>query len=352
MKISFNNNDHIFQVNCLHDLKTIKQYLNDIDIHLNPFLEDWFSDSDFIEVSTSGSTGNPSIVKMTKESMMQSAKLTLSYFSLNENDLIVNCLPIKFIAGKMMLVRAMIGNLHIRLIKPIDAPLSTFPEIDIAFTALTPSQIEKGLKNSISKLKYIETIIIGGAPVSNDLINKLQFISANCYASYGMTETITHIAIQKLNNGFQDSFQSLDSIGIKYHDIDKLSISAPHLQNSPIETTDIVEIVSPSSFKWLGRSDFVINTGGVKIFPENIENKISKLINGSFFIHKKKDQMYTELPVLVLLVQQNIDWIGIENKLNKLEVPKALYLTNKFVYTESGKINRIKSFDKAKEIEK
>jgi len=353
LKISLKNSASIFELNNQNDLDKIDaSLLNEIDPSIYSFLKEWFSISKEIKVSTSGSTGKPSIISTPKDSMRKSALLTLKYFKLQEGDFIVNCLPVNFIAGKMMLIRALIGNLHIYLLKPSDAPLCAYPNANIAFTALTPSQIEKSMHQCDRSFENIETIILGGAPISDNLRDQLKTLSPNCYATYGMTETITHIALQKINNGSEKDFSTLESVEINYHNNDCLSISAPHLKNAPILTNDIVKITSPTSFSWLGRSDFVINSGGIKIVPEILESKISKLITGAFFIHKIAHPIYTQIPVIVLEQEQIINWEEISKVLTKIELPKAMFHNESFAYTGSGKINRLISFKNSKEIKK
>jgi O-succinylbenzoic acid--CoA ligase len=253
------------------------------------FLYDWFTEKETIEVQTSGSTGAPKKILLSKESMRASAQLTLDYFDINEGDIILQCLPSQFIAGKMIWVRALVGNLIILVAKPSSNPIKEL-ESKVKFAAMTPHQVTTVLDESPEKMNFIETLIIGGAPVSNVLLERLQGLKTKCFATYGMTETITHIAVKKLNHKDQsDYFETLPTVSIELGEHDNLKILAPHISGVWIETEDIVELIDSRRFKWLGRKDFVINSGGVKLFPEVIEEKISHLITERFFITKKED---------------------------------------------------------------
>ena len=182
------------------DVIKYSEFFNSVDEAIVSFLLSWFDQSEIIKVQTSGSTGTPSIIELEKSAMRTSATLTLKRFNLSTDELMVNCLPVKFIAGKMMLVRAIVGRLKLKLVKPSNNPLKDFPKETIQFTALTPPQLESGIPSNLEEINRIETIIIGGAPITPSLQEKILVLHSNCYATYGMTETITHIAVQSLNN--------------------------------------------------------------------------------------------------------------------------------------------------------
>lgn len=63
------------------------------------FLEEWFSDSPYLTVKTSGSTGTPKLLKVRKEQMMQSARLTCEFLGLRQGDSVLLCMPLQYIAG-------------------------------------------------------------------------------------------------------------------------------------------------------------------------------------------------------------------------------------------------------------
>jgi len=317
---------------------------------IGDFLLDWLNTKDNITVTTSGSTGNPKLLASKKQSMVHSALATGDYFGLAPGNKALHCLPTGFIAGKMMLVRALILGLELDLVEPNSNPLSHSNK-HYDFCAMVPLQLQQ----SIPQLKNIKTLIVGGAPVSKKLQNQIQDTSCNIYATYGMTETVTHIALMKLNNvsslqedkttpSANENFITLPNIGIETDDRGCLVINAPRLTDKPVVTNDMVELTSKSSFKLLGRADNVINSGGVKLFPEQIEEKLAQVIEEPFFVASKKDDSLGESLILVVEGLPNADHLktaikGIKN-LNKYEIPKEILSVPQFVTTASGKLQR------------
>ncbi len=318
--------------------------LQEFDAEALVFLKKWFDNNEDIIVKTSGSTGTPKKISLSKEKMKQSALNTISYFKLQEGDTILQCLPSSFIAGKMIWVRAIIGKLNVLM-----APIKSNPIKDLQqtvdFAAMTPLQATTVLSETPEKFDFIKKLIIGGAPVSVQLLEDLQDIKPICYATYGMTETITHIALQPLNGKYKsDHFEALDGISFSLGESQNLEIHAPFLSEKPFITEDIVSLKDATHFKWLGRKDFVINSGGVKLFPEQIEQKLSKLISSRFFIYGIKDDKFGEVPVLVIESKEEIDLSKLNQVLSKIEMPKKVFYLTHFVETQSGKVDRRVSF--------
>ena len=317
---------------------------------IGDFLLDWLNDKDAISVTTSGSTGSPKLLALKKQSMVHSAVATGDYFGLAPGNTALHCLPTGFIAGKMMLVRALILGLELDIVEPNSQPL-LFIDKPYDFCAMVPLQ----LQNSINQLRDIKTLIVGGAAVSNKLQNKIQETNCNIYATYGMTETITHIAVKKLNNlpslrGSKtkqpdgETFEILPNISISKDDRECLVINAPQLTDVPVVTNDIIEICSKNSFKLLGRIDNVINSGGIKLFPEQIEEKLAQVIEASFFIASRKDDSLGECLILIIEGSRNIEQITKAIKtltnLNTYEIPKQIFCIPQFARTNSGKLQR------------
>lgn len=313
---------------------------------IGDFLLDWLNDKDVVSVTTSGSTGNPKLLTLKKQSMVHSALATGDFFSLKPGNTALHCLPAKFIAGKMMLVRALILGLELDLVEPNSQPLLSNKKA-YGFCAMVPLQ----LQNSINQLSSIKSLIVGGAEVSSKLQENLQNTNCDIYETYGMTETVTHIAVKKLNNFMslregttKQSFKTLPNINIKKDNRDCLVISAPKLTDEDIVTNDIVELYSEDSFKLLGRIDNVINSGGVKLFPEQIEKKLSKIIDEPFFVASKKDHSLGES--LILVVEGLVDSVVLKKAIKNLknldtyEIPKEIFSIPQFVTTNSGKLQR------------
>ncbi|WP_437372170.1 AMP-binding protein [Maribacter litoralis] len=311
--------------------------------HIGEFLLDWIDDSQTLFVKTSGSTGQPKTISLKKEHMINSALATGSYFNLKPKSTALLCLPASYIAGKMMLVRAMVLGLNIHFLPPSSYPLEGVKD-SFDFGAMVPLQVG----NSLSKLHQVHKLIIGGAPISISIREELKGVDNSSYETYGMTETITHIAIKPLNNKeVKDTpFSVLPNVELTTDDRGCLVINAPKITDEIVRTNDVIELVSNSEFKWLGRIDNVINSGGVKLHPEHIEKVISKYIDTPFFVTGLPDEELGQKIVLVAenttkqKIQKIIDFI---TDFKKFEKPKAILVSKEFQRTESGKVQRAKT---------
>ena len=346
------------------------------------FLSDWFNDNDFVVVKTSGSTGKPKEIRLKKEYMINSAMATGEYFDLQSKITALLCLPTDFIAGKVMLVRALTLGWRLDIVEASSNPLKSIKK-QYDFSAMIPMQV----LNSLAKLSQINKLIIGGGVVSNELEAQLQNINTICFATYGMTETITHIAARKLNNfsvianeakqsvikseitssqvprNEDNHYAELDSVS-HYKTLPNVSISkdnrgclvinAPKVSDEVVVTNDLVEILSKTEFKWLGRYDTIINSGGIKLIPEQIELKLTAIIDNRFFVAGIPDTILGEK--LLLIIEQDVISSEYEKSvilnevknlksLSKYEVPKEIYFLPNFIETETKKIQRQKTLD-------
>ena len=303
-------------------------------LDVNQFIEDWFSSPDEMTLQTSGSTGKPKSISVKKEWMRNSARLTGKTFGLAQGDSALLCMPMKYIAGKMMVVRALELGLNLKVVEPSSNPLKDL-ESPIDFAAMVSLQLEKSL-NDLNKVKKL---IVGGGRITPQLVEKLQSVSMQVFETYGMTETLTHVAIKPLNGSNKsDCFHALDGVHFEKDERDCLVIHATDLNPEPIVTNDLVELLDEKSFRWLGRHNNVINSGGIKIIPEVVEAKLSSTISDRrYFITGLPDESFGEKVVLVV-EGERID-ITMES-LDKYEKPKEIYFIPKFVETESGKVTR------------
>jgi len=277
--------------------------------------------------------------------MVQSAKLTINRFRLAEGDVFLTCLPVQFIAGMMMVVRAFIAKAGLVAITPSANPLSHL-EQEIDFAALTPLQLEHAFTVNPERIALIKQIIIGGAPISKKLLSLIQTCEYDTrfYHTYGMTETITHVAIKELQQAsYTDKYIALPGVTLSTTDDSRLIVEAKHLAHSPIITNDIVEMSSPSSFSWIERADNVINSGGLKLFPAALENQIDHLIVGEFFLTGFADETLGQRLVLVLV--DSDDHVDIEilrenlsATLAKNQNPKEIVKVKALLKTTTGKI--------------
>ncbi|WP_289044386.1 AMP-binding protein [uncultured Olleya sp.] len=302
------------------------------------FLLDWLDDNEFLSVNTSGSTGQPKSITLSKQAMVNSAIATGDYFNLKPGNTALLCLPASYIAGKMMLVRALILGLEIDNVQPTTTPkINQNKHYD--FCAMIPAQAEK----SLDQLDAIKTLIIGGAQVSKALKQQFSGLKTQVFETYGMTETITHIAVKQINITTTNIFTTLPGITISQNKKECLVIDAPQLTANQIITNDVVKLHSNTTFEWLGRIDNVINSGGVKLFPEQIEAKLQSKIKGRFFITAQKDDTFGEVPVLVLEAKDNQVNPDTFTDLSNIQTPKVILAINAFAETSSGKVNRLKT---------
>ena len=310
------------------------------------FLLNWLDNKNYIQVNTSGSTGKPKLIKVKKQAMVNSAIATGIFFKLKPGDSVLHCLPTKFIAGKMMLVRAIILGLEIDIIEPKLKP-SFNTNKKYHFTAMIPTQ----LKNALKHCGNIKTIIVGGAPVLCSLRKDIQNLNSNVFETYGMTETLTHIAVKNINNtanmgsklSKKHCFQTLPKVSVSQDERDCLIIDAPQIADGKIVTNDIVKLHSQTEFEWLGRYDNVINSAGIKLYPEQIEAKIQSKISSRFFISSIPDETYGEKVVLVVEGNSNVLDGSIFSELTTYQTPKHIYTIPKFIETGSGKVQRNKT---------
>lgn len=299
---------------------------------IGEFLLDWFDNKEYIEMTTSGTTGLPKLVRLEKQAMIQSALATGDFFGLGPGDKALLCLPVQFIAGKMMLVRSLILGLDIDVVSPSAAPL-TYNKNKYDFVAMVPLQVQ----NSVEKLKNIKKLIIGGAKIDSALEKQLLPLKTQIYETYGMTETITHIAAKKVG---EKAFSILPNVRISKDDRDCLVISLPSVSDEPIVTNDLVELVNENQFVFLGRIDNVVNSGGVKLIPEQIESKLIGKISNRFFVTGVPDTTLGEKLILVVEGEKQEFASDFFDVLGKYEKPKEIVFVPKFKENENGKLLR------------
>lgn len=316
---------------------TLKQIHNADSSTIN-FVEEWHNELPYIMAKTSGSTGKPKEIRLLKKDVAQSATATCSFFNINSNSTLVSPLSSNYIAGKMMIVRAIISGAKLWIEQPSNNPLQQdYGSIDLL--PIVPSQVD-WLINECKYTHTIRNLIIGGGVLSKQREDGITRLNLNAYATYGMTETCSHIALRKLPN---DIYQTLPGISITQDDRKCLKVEATQFSFKELTTNDIIEIIDSTHFKWVGRYDNVINSGGVKIYPEDIERKLSEIISQPFFIIGSPDEKWGECVTLYVENGNENHKKLIEycrNTLDKYSVPKRIICVKQFERTESGKIIR------------
>jgi len=275
-----------------------EQQLSDFERKVLNFTQAWLSEKETFEFQTSGSTGTPQRMSFHRNEIRASVRLTQQTFELLNGQKALLCLDPDFIAGKMMIARALEIGLDLHCLAPSADPLQSWKPEPIKFAAMVPYQLEAILQSgtSIQKLSHIDTIIVGGSAVSTQLENKLQNLPTRFYETYGMTETLTHIAIRKLNPA-EKEFHTLPGVKISLDQRLCLNIQVEHLGPETIQTNDLVTLLASDSFQVIGRYDNIINTAGIKVSPESVESKIAEALHTTlpgidYFIVGEKDESF------------------------------------------------------------
>lgn len=311
---------------------------------LYQFLNEWFSDSDSILVQTSGSTGDPKPIKLPKQVMIRSAERTIDYFGLKKNDRLLLSLPCRYIAGKMMVVRAIVGQMNLIAVDPA-TDFDFLQQETFDFGAMVSNQVFKlfELTSGKEKIQNIRNLLIGGSAISAELETRISSLSNRIVSTYGMTETASHIAIRELSGDRKSAFYNcLPGISVSLGETGCLTVHLPEFDEA-LETNDLAEVQSATSFRILGRADSVIISGGIKFSPELIEQKLEGIINRRFIISSVPDEKLGEK--LALIIEGDaFDTSTLEQKLAKIlsnfERPRLITFRKKFYETASGKIIR------------
>jgi O-succinylbenzoic acid--CoA ligase len=308
------------------------------------FIDEWNNEGLDIEVNTSGSTGAPKEIRLKKSRVKASALSTGKFFNFKDEETALLNLSPEYIAGKLMIVRAIEHGMRLVVAPLANDPLETLDNRQIDFAAFVPTQIEAILLNetSATKLNSMKNIIIGGAPLHPDTENELSNFHPKIYASFGMTETITHFALRRLGTPF---YKCLDGFTVSADDQSCLVVHENEVVSEMLFTNDVIELADPHTFKWLGRIDNVINSGGLKIYPEKVEKMIAHLIpNNRFYVTAKKDASYGEIAVLVVEGEIENEQLlsDAKDSLPKHHAPKEVVVEVEFDETPTQKIIRKK----------
>lgn len=299
------------------------------------FLLDWFDNKSYMDMNSSGTTGVPKLIRVEKQAMLNSAIATGDFFGLEPGNKVLNCLPTEYISGKMMFIRAFILGLDMKFVAPSSHPLDYIDE-EFDFCAMVPLQA----KNSLKKLKNIKTLIVGGAKVHKALEQELSKLRIKVYETFSMTETITHIAAKRIG---ENAFTVLPNVSVAVDERQCLVIDAKNISDTLIITNDIVNLLSDKQFVWIGRIDNIINSGGIKLSPEKIEEKLSTLIPRRYFVHGVPDIILGEKLVLYIEGEPIEIEDAVFSVLDKYEKPKDIVFIPKFKQTATGKIKRKES---------
>ena len=319
------------------------------------FLEEWNNDSEYVEVKTSGSTGEPKRMMVEKRRMLASARITCDFLGLKPGDTALLCMSTDYIAGKMMVVRSIERGLKLTTVEPSGHPLKNCPlgsskNCQFDFSAMVPLQVYNSLQvpEERERLKQIRHLIIGGGAIDDALAAELRDFPNNIWSTYGMTETLSHVALRQLNGPeASEWYTPFPSVHLSLTDEGCLVINAPEVCPTPLITNDIAEL-SPSPFgegrgevfRILGRKDNVICSGGIKIQAEEVERQLKPYLRVPFIISKRADEKFGE--VVVLLTEGSPDEARTicERILPKFHRPRVYLHIDQIPLTENGKLAR------------
>lgn len=314
-------------------------------LDLQEFLTDWFNDSPYMTVQTSGSTGVPKQLTVRKDQMIQSASLTCSFLGLEQGDTALLCMSLQYIAGKMMVVRSLVAGLNLILHPPSGHPLADV-EAPLTFAAMIPLQVYNSLQIPEEKARLYQTkvLIIGGGAINSTLEAAIRQLPNLVYSTYGMTETLSHIALRRLNGSeASPCYKPFPSVSLSLSADDTLVIHAPLVCDTCLFTNDVAHIHSDGSFVILGRKDNIINSGGIKVQTETIEEILRSIISVTFAITAVAHPKFGE--AIVLLVEKPTDTECLKAKISTLlpnyQQPKYIREADKIPLTGSGKTDRI-----------
>jgi hypothetical protein len=310
------------------------------DVSPSPWEKGWAG-----EVMTSGSTGSPRVFKVKAEKMMQSARMTCLALGLKKGDRALLCMPLRYIGGRMMVARTIVGGLELTVRPPSGHPLKD-EDGPFRFAAMVPLQVYNCLQTPVEKerLMKIEILIVGGGAIDPSLEEVLKGFPNAVYSTYGMTETLSHIALRRLNGAeASPCYRPLPSVALSLSEDNTLVIDAPLICDGPVVTNDIAEIMPDGSFRVLGRKDNVINSGGVKLQAEVLEEKLRPFIHGAFAVTSMPDPRLGE--AVVLLVEKGAcreeDILeAISSALSPYECPRHVREVASIPGSGNGKINR------------
>ena len=302
-----------------------------------------------IVAHTSGTTGPPHPIRFTANDLRASARLTGQTFRLHRGDRALMCLGASFIAGRMMLVRGFVVGLDLHVVGPSGGVLDHLRTQDrFRFAAMVPAQLHRALQDDRSRLeRQFGAILLGGGPVSRALEEDVQGLSVEVVQGYGSTETLTHVALRPLNGPARsDRYTAIGDIRFELDARDCLVVRTPHLSTVRHVTNDLVELLDERTFRWLGRADNVILTGGRKVHPEELELRTTGLLPfAHYFIGEPDDRLGQ---AVVLVVESSMPLDEVEREVRRCltgalaphEMPRRIRVHGSFERTSSGKVKR------------
>ena len=319
------------------------------------FLDEWNNDSEYVEVKTSGSTGEPKRMLVEKRRMLNSARITCDFLGLKAGDTALLCMSTDYIAGKMMVVRSIERGLKLIEVPPCGHPLNnsqlSIVNCQLDFAAMVPMQVYNSLQvpEEKERLMAIRHLIIGGGAIDEAMEAELRTFPHAVWSTYGMTETLSHIALRRISGPeASEWYMPFPTVKLSTTDEGCLVIDAPEVCAQTLITNDIVELKSDGRFRICGRKDNVICSGGIKIQIEEVEQTLKKYMRVPYIISKRKDEKFGEIVVLLTEGDTAEAQTICEQVLPKYHQPKVYLHVNQIPLTETGKPARKRAEELAK----
>ena len=310
---------------------------------IEEFLEEWNNASDTVLVHTSGSTGVPKPMWVEKRRMMNSARITCDFLGLRQGDTALLCMPLDYIAGKMMVVRSLERGLRLVSVEPDGHPLATVEE-PIDFAAMVPMQVYNSLQvaEERERLRSVRHLIIGGGAIDETMARELSTFPNAVWSTYGMTETLSHVALRRLSGAdASEWYVPFPSVRVSLSVDGCLVIDAPEVCPQMLVTNDIAELeetpLSLPCFRILGRKDNVICSGGIKIQAEEIERLLHPYMDLPYLISKRPDSKFGEIVVLLTEGSTADARMVCERVLPKYHQPRAYVHVDSIPMTPTNK---------------
>lgn len=307
------------------------------------FTAEWLNDSPYIQAYTSGSTGEPKEIRLLKSDMLISARATIDFFGITDKSTLAIPLSLDYIAGKMMVVRAIAAKCRL-----LDLPVTNKVEINepVDLLSVVPSQLDYLLDNQES-LRNVRKILVGGAAVTQDTEARIKSLGIEAYIGYGMTETCSHIALRQL--GANDIvYKAMPTVSFNTDSRECLVVESDAFSWGTLTTNDLVELISSTDFKWIGRVDDVINSGGIKVHPAQIEAHLIQHVGNAlppFYVVGEPSEKWGHVPVIVAECSA-ADQNAILSLIRRIDWPRAwkparVVAVASLPRTSNGKIKRV-----------
>ena len=324
---------------------SIEAMRNEVAEEVVNFLAEWYDNREYLTGHTSGSTGVPKAIQLLKSDMRASAQLTNRFLGIDAQSTLLLCLSPSYIAGKMMIVRAIEAGAQLVVVPPSSTPLLGV-DVPITLAAMVPMQVAETLQqpDGQEQMARVEQLLVGGAPVEKALEQQLMALPTATYVTYGMTETVSHVALRRVG---EDSYTAIGDVTFAVDDRGCLVIEAPQLSGRHFVTNDLVELIDAVHFVWLGRYDNVIMSGGLKFCAEQLEAKIAPLMTRRYYITAAPDKRLGQHVVLVIegSAYDEVDMESLRkemsHRLSRYEMPREVRFIEKFAETSSGKVKRL-----------